>query len=120
MAQHIDLGRKGEEAAAEFLTGNGFSIREKNWKTNFGEIDIIAETSEFLVIVEVKTRSSVSFGNPEEAVNLRKQKLLVNMADSYIRRYDIEKETRFDIVSVVMGAGGFTVTHHPFAFSPFD
>jgi putative endonuclease len=120
MAQHLELGRKGEDAAAEYLSKNGFSIREKNWKTKYGEIDIIAETPEFLVIVEVKTRSSTAFGNPEDAVDLRKQRLLVNMADFYIRKFDIMKETRFDVLSVIMNAGGTSITHYPFAFSPFD
>jgi putative endonuclease len=120
MPQHLELGRKGEDAAANYLVKNGFSIRDKNWKTKYGEIDIIAETPEFLVIVEVKTRSSAAFGNPEDAVDLRKQRLLVNMADFYIRKFDINKETRFDVLSVIMNAGGTSITHYPFAFSPFD
>ena len=120
MVQHLELGRKGEDAAEEYLLKNGFAIRDKNWKTNYGEIDIVAEIAEFLVIVEVKTRSSTAYGNPEQAVDFRKQRLLVNMADSYIRKYNIHKETRFDVLSVIMNAGGTSITHYPFAFSPFD
>lgn len=120
MAIHIETGRKGEDVAEEFLIQQGYEILARNWRTSLGELDIIAKKDDFLVIVEVKTKSSLAFGNPEEAVNYRKQRQLVNMADVYIRQKNINLETRFDVISVVLGAGGCTVTHHERAFSPFD
>ncbi len=120
MAEHIELGKKGEEAACEFLTELGYSILERNWKNKFEEIDIIARDGEMLVIVEVKTRSTLSFGNPELSVGLRKQRLLVNAAEAYIVRHNSNLETRFDILSVIMLPHGPKVTHIPRAFSPFD
>jgi putative endonuclease len=120
MASHNDLGKAGELAAAEFLIQNGYSIRAQNWKTKFGEIDIIAENKDWLVIAEVKSRSNTTFGKPEEAVDYRKQRTLVNMADYYIRQFKIDKETRFDILSVLINGENATVTHLTNAFSPFD
>jgi len=120
MALHNDLGKAGELAAADFLKQNGYSIRAQNWKTKFGEIDIIAENKDWLVIAEVKTRSSMVFGKPQEAVDFRKQRTLVNMADFYIRQFKIDKETRFDILSVLIDGDNATVTHLSNAFSPFD
>jgi putative endonuclease len=120
MAEHIELGKKGEEAACEFLTELGYTILERNWKNKFEEIDIIARDGEMLVIVEVKTRSTLSFGNPELSVGLRKQRLLVNAAEAYIVRHNSNLETRFDILSVIMLPYGPKVTHIPRAFSPFD
>jgi putative endonuclease len=120
MALHNDTGKAGEIAAVDYLKQNGFSIRAQNWKTKFGEIDIIAENKDWIVIVEVKTRSNIVFGKPEEAVDFRKQRTLVNMADYYIRQFKIDKETRFDIITVLFSDENATITHLPSAFSPFD
>lgn len=120
MAEHNETGKKGEDLAADFLQNEGFQILERNWKNRFEEIDIIALENELLVIVEVKTRSSLAFGKPEESVGLRKQRLLVNAAEAYIKKYNSERETRFDIVSVVTNGTGANIHHIRHAFSPFD
>ena len=120
MAEHNETGKKGEDLAADFLQNEGFQILERNWKNRFEEIDIIALENELLVIVEVKTRSSLAFGKPEESVGLRKQRLLVNAAEAYIKKYNSERETRFDIVSVVTNGTGANIQHIRHAFSPFD
>jgi putative endonuclease len=120
MASHNELGKSGETAAIEFLKQNGYTIRATNWKTKFGEIDIIAEDKDWIVMAEVKSRSNIAFGKPEEAVDFRKQRTLVNIADYYIRQFKIDKEARFDIISVLINDGNTTITHHPHAFSPFD
>jgi putative endonuclease len=120
MTTTIETGRFGEDAAKKFLEGLGYKILHTNWKTTFGEIDIIARDADFLVIVEVKTRHSLRHGNPEEAVNYRKQKQLVNLAEVFIRRNKVETETRFDIISVVASGENTLITHHINAFSPFD
>ena len=68
MAKHYDLGKKGEEIAANYLAEKGYKIIARNWRFGKDEIDIIAEHDNFLVIIEVKTRSSSDYGEPEEAV----------------------------------------------------
>ncbi len=120
MAEHNETGKKGEDLAADFLQNEGFQILERNWKNRFEEIDIIAIENDLLVIVEVKTRSSIAFGKPEESVGLRKQRLLVNAAEAYIKKYNSERETRFDIISVVTNGTGANIQHIRHAFSPFD
>lgn len=120
MTNSIEIGRLGETAAVNFITGLGYQVLQTNWKTNFGEIDIIARQGDFLVIIEVKTRKTLLFGNPEEAVNYRKQRQLVQLAEVYIKRNNIHWETRFDIISVLLNDGNAHITHHINAFSPFD
>lgn len=120
MAEHNETGKKGEDLAADFLQNEGIQILERNWKNRFEEIDIIALENELLVIVEVKTRSSLAFGKPEESVGLRKQRLLVNAAEAYIKKYNSDRETRFDIISVVTNGTGANIQHIRHAFSPFD
>ncbi len=120
MAEHNETGRKGEDLAADFLQNEGFQILERNWKNRFEEIDIIALENDLLVIVEVKTRSSLSFGKPEESVGLRKQRLLVNAAEAYIKKCNSDRETRFDIISVITNGSIANIQHIRHAFSPFD
>lgn len=120
MAEHNDTGKKGEDVAAEYLQQQGLQILERNWKNRFEEIDIVALDKELLVIVEVKTRSSLAFGKPEESVGLRKQRLLVNAAEAYIQKNNSEHETRFDIVSVLLNGSTANIQHIKHAFSPFD
>ena len=73
MAKHYDLGMKGEEIAARYLAGKGYKILERNWRHGKDELDIIAANGEFLVVIEVKTRSTSFFGKPEDAVTDKKQ-----------------------------------------------
>jgi len=120
MAEHNETGKKGEDLAAEYLTSIGFEILERNWKNRFEEIDLIALDKELLVIVEVKTRSSLAFGKPEESVGLRKQRLLVNAAEAYIQKSNSNRETRFDIISVIISGQSHSFQHIKHAFSPFD
>ena len=72
MAEHNDLGKFGEELAVEFLEKNGYTILETNWFFNKAEIDIIAQKENILAVVEVKTRSSLDFGLPQEFVKPKK------------------------------------------------
>jgi len=120
MAQHNETGKQGEALACAFLEEKGYQILERNWKNRFEEIDVIARDGSELVIVEVKTRSSIAFGNPEQAVGLRKQRLLVNAAEAYILKHDSHLETRFDIVTVILEGSSSRVQHLVRAFSPFD
>jgi putative endonuclease len=98
---HLRLGVAGERIARIFLRFKGFRILETNYKSKYGEIDIIAREKNTITFVEVKTRKSEGFGEPEEAVNLRKRRKLILCARYYIRRKRLEGYNfRFDIVSI--------------------
>ena len=84
MAEHNDLGKKGEMMAEAHLLKNGYTIVEKNWRFGRAEIDIIAQKDHTLAIVEVKTRTTDWFGNPQDFVNHKKKGLLINAANEYI------------------------------------
>ncbi len=118
MAEHNELGNKGEALAKRFLEAHGFEILETNYRYGKDEVDIIAEEGEYLVIVEVKTRSSSYYGDPEVFVDRKKQYYLVRAANKYINWKNINKETRFDIVSVIITATGSKIKHIRDAFYP--
>jgi putative endonuclease len=118
MAEHNELGKKGEELAARHLVAKGYKIKETNWRYGNDEVDIIAEHNNFLVVVEVKTRQSNYFGEPEAFVTLKKQQFIIRAANAYIEQKNIDLETRFDIVSVVMAREETQVNHIEDAFYP--
>jgi putative endonuclease len=118
MAEHNDLGKEGEDIAEKFLRNQQFQILERNWRFGKDEIDIIAQDGNFLVIVEVKTRRTNYFGEPEESVTREKQKFLIRAANAYILKKNIELETRFDIVSVLFSGNNHEVKQIKDAFYP--
>jgi putative endonuclease len=118
MAEHNETGKQGEEIAVKYLRNKGFSILETNWRLGRNEIDIVAEENGTLVIVEVKTRHSTDFGEPETFVTRDKQRLLIRAANAYIRWKSVTAETRFDIISIVLGKKEADVTHIVDAFYP--
>ena len=118
MSRHNELGKKGEEIATRFLIGKSYKILERNWRFGKDEIDIIAETEKQVVIVEVKTRSTAYFGEPEESVNDQKQRFLIRAADEYVNQKELDKEVRFDIVSIIIEQGRQTIRHIEDAFYP--
>jgi putative endonuclease len=118
MSENIDLGRQGEDLAADFLVKKGYRILEKNWRQWRNELDIIAMDGKFLVIVEVKTRQSTVFGEPETAVTRDKQRTLIRAANAYIRSKHIENEVRFDIISVIISKTSEQIHHIEDAFYP--
>lgn len=118
MAEHNDLGTLGEEIAAKHLHDNGYIILATNWRFGKDEIDIIAEKGDFLIIVEVKTRRSSGFGEPEVFVNQAKQRFLVRAAQAYLEKNEVEKETRFDVISIVLNNTTRKINHIEDAFYP--
>ena len=118
MAEHNDLGRLGEEIALKYLHDKGYEIRATNWRFGKDEIDIIAEKEKFLVIVEVKTRRSSVFGEPEVFVNANKQRFLIRATQVYIEKNEINLEARFDIISIILNANTKQVNHIEDAFYP--
>ncbi|MCF8234942.1 MAG: YraN family protein [Bacteroidales bacterium] len=118
MAEHIDLGAKGEELAIAHLREKGYEILKTNWHFGREEIDIIAQNDEYLIIVEVKTRQSNYFGEPEIAVNKKKQKALIRAAHAFVIQREIDKEVRFDIIAIVIGHQKTVIRHLERAFYP--
>lgn len=99
---NTELGKKGESIAVDFLVSKGFVILQTNWHFQHLEIDIIAKHNEFLVFVEVKTRTSGDFGHPEDAVSNQKIRRLTDAAEAYIFANDLDVEARFDVVSILL------------------
>jgi putative endonuclease len=119
MAEHNDLGKQGEELAVDFLQQNGYEILETNWTFQKAEIDIIAQKGTILAVVEVKTRSSLEFGLPQDFVKPKKIQLLVKAVNEYVISNDLDVEVRFDIIAVHKDAKNFSIEHIEEAFYYF-
>ena len=118
MAIHNELGKEGEEETIRYLKEQGYRILHRNWRSGKKELDIIAEFQEELIIIEVKTRRDIHFGQPEESINEQKIRRIVASADAYIRKYRIDLPVRFDIISLTGIASPLKITHIQHAFYP--
>lgn len=118
MAEHIDLGKQGELAAVSYLLNKGYKIIEQNWKFGKNEIDIIAKDGKYIVVVEVKTRNSNYFAEPETNVTRDKQRILVRAANAYVRYKHLNNEVRFDIIAILVSQDGEQINHIVDAFYP--
>lgn len=108
-----ELGIFGEEYTTSYLTDMGYRIIERNYRTRYGEIDIIAEQAETIVFVEVKSRRSRIYGEPREAVSLRKQQKLLRTAMIFLQeKHWEERACRFDVVEVVFLPNGLVKPYH--------
>ena len=106
------FGYVGEQIAVQFLQENGYRILERNFYCRQGEIDIVAIDKDEVVFVEVKTRSSVDFGVPSEAVNFVKQKHIFSSAKYFLYKFGLlDSFVRFDVIEVLIGSGKFNVNH---------
>lgn len=119
MADHNELGKFGEQLAADFLLTNGYEIIQRNYSFQKAEIDIIAKKNDTMICVEVKTRNSDFFGDPQEFVTQGKIKNLVKAMNAYIIENDISLETRFDIIAVLKNKKKQELTHYENAFYHF-
>ncbi|NCT09843.1 MAG: endonuclease [Flavobacteriia bacterium] len=119
MADHNELGDKGEQEAIDFLIKKGYTILEKNYRYLKAEVDVIAMKDNMLVAVEVKTRSSAYFGNPEDFVNKKKIKLLVFAMDNYVVKRDLDVNVRFDIIAILREKNQTKIEHFEDAFLYF-
>ena len=119
MAEHNDLGKLGEKLSVEFLQKKGYDILETNWTFQKAEIDIIAQKENYLVVVEVKTRSSVDFGSPQDFVKPAKIQLLVKAINEYVISNDLDLEIRFDIIAISKEGQTFNIEHLEDAFYYF-
>ena len=119
MAEHNELGKLGEQLATDYLMAKGYKIMVRNYVFQKAEIDIIAKHNNLIICVEVKTRNSDYFGDPQEFVTPSKIKLLVKAMDAFVIENDIELETSFDIVAVLKNKTTKQLTHYEDAFYHF-
>lgn len=103
MAEHNDLGKWGEDEAALYLEDEGYTIIDRDWRLGRRDLDILAYTPDgnTLVVVEVKTRTGEEYQQPEEAVTPGKMRNLAIAANTYVKECQVDKELRFDVISIV-------------------
>lgn len=118
MSDSYDLGKHGEDIASKYLEDKGYKILDRNWTSGKIELDIIAENDEVVAFVEVKTRSDNFKLSPADAVTVPKQRSIIFAADNYLRQKRIDKECRFDIISVVSKDDNYDIDHMEGAFYP--
>lgn len=103
MTDKIKKGNKGEQLAVDFFAQQGFEIVRRNYRYRHAEIDLIVKKDNWLIFVEVKTRSSTAFGQPETFVDRSKARNIFSAAEEFIYATDWQGHIRFDIVSVTLG-----------------
>ena len=119
MAQHNELGNAGEELAVDFLIKQGYEILERNYRFDKAEVDIIAKLHNILAIIEVKTRSTIDFGNPQDFVKPKQIQRLVKAVDEYVTTNQLDVEVRFDIIAIIREHKDFKIEHLENAFYHF-
>ena len=113
MAAKDDLGRRGEKLAADHLVASGFEILERNWRCKQGEIDIVAFKDREVVFVEVKTRSSLAFGHPLEAITVAKLARLRRLAAAWCEAHpDVRAAVRIDAIAIIAPTRGLVEIEH--------
>lgn len=121
MAEHNDLGKWGEDEAAQFLERKGYIILERDWRMGKRDLDIVALTEDqtTLVVVEVKTRRNDDYQEPEEAVDRCKMRNLAVATNAYVKAKDLRQDIRFDVVSVIGSKSHVEdIVHIEDAFNP--
>ena len=119
MAQHNELGKTGEQIAVDFLVKKGYEIKERNWRFKKAEIDIIAQKDNFLIAVEVKTRSTDDFGDPQDFLKPKQKNLLIGAMDEYVVSKDLDVEVRFDVIGIIKNQKETKIEHFEDAFFHF-
>jgi putative endonuclease len=114
------LGKKGEEMAMAYLRKHGYTILHCNWIWNHKELDIVCQKDNFLVIVEVKTRTNEAYERPQDRVTLKKQRNIVEAAQAYMDTYKLENEVRFDVINIIWHEKQKQLEHIQDAFHPFE
>lgn len=119
MANHNELGKKGEDLAVSFLIKEGYDILERNYTFQKAEVDIIAQKEDILAVVEVKTRSTNVFGNPQDFLKPKQIQRIVKVVDNYVTSHQLDVEVRFDIIAIVKNGNQFDIEHLENAYYHF-
>lgn len=120
MAQHNIQGEHGEHMAARYLEEQGYQILEMHWRLGHLEADIIALKDNMLVLVEVKTRKSDEYGEPESFIDKKKRQACVKLANAYVKAKQRTEEVRIDVVSIVLSSNGCQINHIPNAINSYN
>lgn len=120
MARHNELGRLGEDIAARYLIQKGYNIVARDWHIGHRDLDIIASKDGTLYVVEVKTRTSLRYGPPEEAIDNRKIRSILAALNAYIRYYHICCPVQIDVITVVGEHEPFEINHIENAINPYS
>lgn len=119
MAKHLEVGKQGENIALQYLESKNYKILETNWRYRRSEVDIITMDGEVLVFIEVKTRSSDIWGQPELSVTAQKETMLIDASSAYMEQIGHVWEIRFDIITVILNSHGSPkLNHYKDAFFP--
>lgn len=119
MAQHNQLGKQGEELAVDHLIQKGYVIVARNFRYLRAEVDIIARKDDILAVVEVKTRSTPDFGDPQTFVKQKQIQSLVKAIDYFVNHHNLRVDVRFDIVAIITNKSATRVEHLEDAFLHF-
>jgi len=119
MAEHNELGKKGEELAVEYLRLKEYEILELNYRYQKAEIDIIAKRGNTLIAAEVKTRSTPEFGDPQDFVKPKQIQQLVKAMNFYVEDQNLDVDVRFDIIAIIKNKMGTRIEHIQDAFLYF-
>ena len=119
MADHNELGKEGEDLAVTHLLKNGYKIVARNFRYQKAEVDIIARKNDVLAVIEVKTRSTPDFGDPQNFVKQKQINSLVKAIDHFVNEHNLEVNVRFDIVAIIKNKAGTRIEHLEDAFLHF-
>ena len=118
MSEQSELGKQGEGIATEHLASSGYRILKRNFRFGKAEVDIVARKNNRMVFVEVKTRRSPFLSKPEFTIPLKKQRQMIKAADGYLKQHDIDLESRFDVITVIVNDASNRIDHLEGAFYP--
>ena len=119
MALHNELGKQGEEMAVDFLLKSDYNILSRNYRYEKAEVDILAQKNGILAAIEVKTRSTNDFGNPQDFVKPKQIKNLVKAVHEYVTENELDVEVRFDVIAIIKEENAYTIEHLENAFYHF-
>lgn len=117
-AERTALGRRGEDAALEFLLESGLKLVARNWRSGHKELDLVMEDGKFVRFIEVRTLAYPNAAEPFRSVGIRKQRQIICAARHFMGKYGMGKEAVFDVVSVVFRDGRYGIEYFPDAFVP--
>lgn len=109
-------GKEGEKFAEKFLSNKGYQLLERNYRHKRGEIDLIMKMDNLLCFIEVKLRSRIDFGQPEDFVSENQKNLIIATAENFIHEKDWNDEVRFDIIALTVKGSDIEVEHFKDAF----
>ncbi|GHT15511.1 UPF0102 protein [Bacteroidia bacterium] len=114
----LEAGKRGEEAAKNYLIQNGFTIRDCNWRYGHKELDILAVKNNTLHVVEVKSRSANFLVAPERSIDRQKQRNTILAANAYVHRFRLSYQVQLDVIIVIFNGDDAQITYIPSAFYP--